>query len=76
MSTSSVERTQLYRQQTTRAAAYVGQMPKVTCTLTGLRDLYLRPGVNMRTVTQHPTQIVHPKYPTPTKTRIAWRPGK
>ena len=76
VSRSSAERTEHYRQQGLGGQSYVAQMPRITCTLTGLRELYLKPGVNMRTIREHPQQLTHPKYPNPTKTRIVWLDGK
>ena len=58
-------------------AAYVAQMPTMISTLTDLRKLYLRPGVNMRRAGEHPQSLTDPRYPDGnTDTTLEWLPGK
>jgi hypothetical protein len=58
-------------------AAYIAQMPKMISTLTDLRKLYLRPGVNMRRAGEHPQSLTDPRYPDGnTDTTIEWLPGE
>lgn len=55
---------------------YVAQMPKVTCTFTDLRKLYIRPGDNMRTPGEHLQSILRPKHPDHPDTTLEWLTGK
>jgi hypothetical protein len=52
-------------------------MPKTVSTLTDMRKLYLRPGVNMRKAGEHPQSLTDPRYPDGnTDTTIEWLPGE
>jgi len=55
----------------------VPQMPKTVSTLTDMRKLYLRPGVNMRRAGEHPQSLTDPRYPDGnTDTTLEWLPDR
>ena len=54
--------------------SYLGQMPVEECTFTDGRRLFFRPGVNMRSSSEHPTSLRNPQF-KPT-TCITWLQGE
>ena len=73
-----VDRTQQYLSTSPAEMSYVAQMPKTVSTLTDLRKLYLRPGVDMRKAGEHPQNLLNPREPAhgTATTTIHWLPGK
>ena len=53
----------------------VGQIPVTISTFTNERKLYLSPGVNMRSVAEHPEELTDPVLPYPQKTKLEFKPG-